>query len=78
MSDDKQGQDQLSALFSQRFKDRESAPTEAARRRRRHPRKRGRPVKGSSTQDNIVLSCCRNSPSGSTMRTMQWNAGFIS
>ena len=44
MSDGKQEQDQLSALFSQRFKDRDAAPTkepagEVA------PRKRGRPPK---------------------------------
>ena len=44
MSDDKQGQDQLSALFSQRFKDRDAAPTEE-RTPEAVPRKRGRPVK---------------------------------
>ena len=44
MSDDKQGQDQLSALFSQRFKDRESAPTEQPVAQKA-PRKRGRPPK---------------------------------
>ena len=44
MSDDKQGQDQLSALFSQRFKDRESTPTEQPVAETA-PRKRGRPPK---------------------------------
>ena len=44
MSDDKQGQDQLSALFSQRFKDRESTPTEQPAAEKA-PRKRGRPSK---------------------------------
>ena len=44
MSDDKQGQDQLSALFSQRFKDRESKPTEQPAAEKA-PRKRGRPSK---------------------------------
>ena len=44
MSEDKQGQDQLSALFSQRFKDRESAPTEQPIAQKA-PRKRGRPPK---------------------------------
>ena len=44
MSDDKQGQDQLSALFSQRFKDRDAAPTEAPVADK-PSRKRGRPVK---------------------------------
>ena len=44
MSEDKQEQDQLSALFSQRFKDRESAPTEQPVAQK-VPRKRGRPPK---------------------------------
>ena len=44
MSKDKQGQDQLSALFSQRFNDREAAPTEE-RAGEVEPRKRGRPPK---------------------------------
>ena len=44
MSNGKQDQDQLSALFSQRFKDRESAPTEQPVAETT-PRKRGRPPK---------------------------------
>ena len=44
MSDEKQGQDQLSALFSQRFKDRDAASTEG-RTPETAPRKRGRPPK---------------------------------
>ena len=44
MSDDKQGQDQLSALFSQRFKDRDAAPAEQAVAEKAS-RKRGRPPK---------------------------------
>ena len=44
MSDRKQGQDQLSALFSQRFTDREAAPTEQPAGEAA-PRKRGRPTK---------------------------------
>ena len=44
MSDSKQGQDQLSALFSQRFTDREAAPTEQPAGEAA-PRKRGRPTK---------------------------------
>lgn len=44
MSEGKQDQDQLSALFSQRFKDRESAPTED-HAPEKAPRKRGRPPK---------------------------------
>ena len=44
MSEEKQDQDQLSALFSQRFKDRESAPTEQPIAQK-VPRKRGRPPK---------------------------------
>ena len=44
MSESKQEQDQLSALFSQRFKDRESTPTEQPAAEKA-PRKRGRPSK---------------------------------
>ena len=44
MSKGKQGQDQLSALFSQRFNDREAAPTEQPAAEV-EPRKRGRPPK---------------------------------
>ena len=44
MSESKQEQDQLSALFSQRFKDRESTPTEQPAAEKA-PRKRGRPRK---------------------------------
>ena len=44
MSDSKQGQDQLSALFSQRFKDREAAPTEQPAAEVA-PRRPGRPPK---------------------------------
>ena len=44
MSKDKQGQDQLSALFSQRFNDRESAPTEQPAAEVA-PRRPGRPPK---------------------------------
>lgn len=43
MSEGKQDRDQLSALFSQRFKDREDAPEED--RASTTPRKRGRPSK---------------------------------
>ena len=44
MSDSKQEQDQLSALFSQRFNDREAAPTEE-RAAEQAPRRPGRPPK---------------------------------
>ena len=44
MSKDKQGQDQLSALFSQRFNDREAAPTEQPAAEVA-PRRPGRPPK---------------------------------
>ena len=44
MAKGKQGQDQLSALFSQRFTDREAAPTEQPAGEAA-PRKRGRPTK---------------------------------
>ena len=44
MSEGKQGQDQLSALFSQRFKDREGAPTEE-RVMEKALRRPGRPEK---------------------------------
>ena len=44
MSESKQEQDQLSALFSQRFKDRDTAPIEPPAAERA-PRKRGRPPK---------------------------------
>lgn len=44
MSEGKQDRDQLSALFSQRFKDREAAPEED-RASEAPPRKRGRPPK---------------------------------
>ena len=44
MSDSKQGQDQLSALFSQRFNDREAAPTEQPAAEVA-PRRPGRPPK---------------------------------
>ena len=44
MSESKQDQDQLSALFSQRFKDRASAPAEQPAADK-GPRKRGRPPK---------------------------------
>ena len=44
MSDEKQGQDQLSALFSQRFKSRDAAPAEQPAGEVA-PRKRGRPPK---------------------------------
>ena len=44
MSDSKQGQDQLSALFSQRFTDRESAPTDEGAAEVA-PRRPGRPPK---------------------------------
>ena len=45
MSDDKQGQDQLSALFSQRFKDREICANRISPSAQKAPRKRGRPPK---------------------------------
>ena len=44
MTDEKQGQDQLSALFSQRFKDRDAALTEQPAAEKAQ-RKRGRPSK---------------------------------
>lgn len=44
MSEGKQDRDQLSALFSQRFKDRDAAPAEDLAPARA-PRKRGRPRK---------------------------------
>ena len=44
MSDDKQGQDQLSALFSQRFQDRDEVQREEPVAETA-PRKRGRPPK---------------------------------
>lgn len=44
MSEGKQDRDQLSALFSQRFKDREAAPTEE-RTAENEPRRPGRPPK---------------------------------
>ena len=44
MSDGKQGQDQLSALFSQRFEDREAAPIEEGAVENA-PRRPGRPPK---------------------------------
>ena len=44
MSKGKQGQDQLSALFSQRFTDRESAPTDEGAATNA-PRRPGRPPK---------------------------------
>ena len=44
MSESKQGQDQLSALFSQRFKDREGTPTEGPAAEK-EPRRPGRPEK---------------------------------
>lgn len=44
MAKDKQGQDQLSALFSQRFKDQDAAPVEE-RAVEKPRRKRGRPPK---------------------------------
>ena len=44
MAKGKQGQDQLSALFSQRFKDQDTAPTEE-RAAEKPTRKRGRPPK---------------------------------
>ena len=44
MSKGKQGQDQLSALFSQRFNDREAAPTEEGAAEQA-PRRPGRPPK---------------------------------
>ena len=44
MSEGKQGQDQLSALFSQRSKDREAAPTEQPAAENA-PRRPGRPAK---------------------------------
>lgn len=44
MAKGKQGQDQLSALFSQRFKDRDATPAEEPAPKKA-PRKRGRPPK---------------------------------
>ena len=44
MAKDKEGQDQLSALFSQRFKDQEAAPVEEGEAEA-PTRKRGRPRK---------------------------------
>ena len=76
MSDDKQGQDQLSTLFSQRFKDRESAPTEqpvGSRRRRGNGAGRQRQFNARQYR----FSCCRNSPSGSTMRTMRGMPAYL-
>ena len=60
MSESKQEQDQLSALFSQRFKDRESTPTEQPAAEKA-PRNTRQAVKGSSTQDGIVLSAAETS-----------------
>ena len=44
MSEDKQAQDQLSALFSQRFEDRDALPEQDAEPDKA-PQKRGRPAK---------------------------------
>ena len=60
MSDSKQGQDQLSALFSQRFNDREAASTEQPAAEVA-PRRPGRPPKAIKRKNCLLFSAAEGS-----------------